>query len=501
MYFELNGYVKTNKTLKEVKSGIAKIVEASNKQFSKLGENFGKITEWKIEDDKIIVKITSGGSPRPHECLIRFKKNLAEELGEKHKIGVREIFAGKYVVEFETDKKAVKQIKLPFVSECKLKDNKCTLVFENLDEEMLQKNYIDRLIKLVNEKIRYQYYEGKEEYKEYVWNSKEKKMYFDKDPAEEMEKMGWIRRTSGKGQFVFGREYTALINVFKEIIIKHMYETLGFYETIFPKFEPWKIPTKSGHAATILPNAYFVFVPKDSAVEFWEDVSDHYKITGEIDKEGILRRVESVGIMSYAQCPPFWSLLEGRTIDEKTLPLKIYDWSGPTYRNESGGTHGLDRIEEFHRIETLWVGTKKQVTETWKQTIDAFKKIFDKVLDLELRSAKVSPWWMAHAGMKTEKGTEEVGTFDFDAYLPFKGDRDSEWLEIQNTSSIGDKYPKAFTVKGTKEELWSGCAGGSLERWAVAFLAQKGFDTKNWPEEIRKSFEQKIKNIKPLKFF
>jgi seryl-tRNA synthetase len=236
-------------------------------------------------------------------------------------------------------------------------------------------------------------------------------------------------------------------------------------------------------------------------VEFWEDVSDHYKITGEIDKEGILRRVESVGIMSYAQCPPFWSLLEGRTIDEKTLPLKIYDWSGPTYRNESGGTHGLDRVEEFHRIETLWVGTKKQVTETWKQTIDAFKKIFDKVLDLELRSAKVSPWWMAHAGMKTEKGTEEVGTFDFDAYLPFKGDRDSEWLEIQNTSSIGDKYPKAFTVKGTKEELWSGCAGGSLERWAVAFLAQKGFDTKNWPEEIRKSFEQKIKNIKPLKFF
>lgn len=502
MFFELDGYVKMSKSVNEVKDDIEKVVETSNNQFSKVVvKDYGRITEWKINKEKIIVKIVSGGSPRPHECLIRFKKNLVEALGKKHKIGAREIFAEKYTVEFETEKEALKPVTLPLVFSHKLEGNKCTLIFENLDENTLQKNYVDRLIKLVNDKIKFQYYEGKEEFKEYVWESGEKKFYYDKDPSDEMEKLNWVKRTTGKGQFVFGREYTALHNTFRELIAKHIYENLGFNEMIFPKFEPWEVPMKSGHIANTLPNFYFVFVPKRSTVEFWEEVSDNFKVTGNIDKEGVIKRCDSVGILSYAQCPPFWPYLEGKIIDEKTLPLKIYDWSGPTYRNESGGTHGIDRLEEFHRIETLWVGTKQQVVEVWNKLRETFSNFFDDVLDLEFKVARVSPWWMAHAGMKTEKGTPETGTFDFEAYLPYRGDRKTEWLEIQNTSSNGNKYPKAFTVKGRKQELWSGCAGGSLERWIVAFLAQKGFDTKKWPKEVRESFHKKIKEIKPLKYY
>ena len=64
--------------------------------------------------------------------------------------------------------------------------------------------------------------------------------------------------------------------------------------------------------------------------------------------------------------------------------------------------------------------------------------------------------------------------------------RIGEWLEFQNVSINGDKYPKGFNVKlQSGEELWSGCSGVGLERWAAVFLAQKGLDPANWPEEFR----------------
>jgi seryl-tRNA synthetase len=113
--------------------------------------------------------------------------------------------------------------------------------------------------------------------------------------------------------------------------------------------------------------------------------------------------------------------------------------------------------------------------------------VFDKVLDIEFRKCNVTPWWMAQEGEKKAAETQGVGTVDFEGYLPFRGKRStSEWLEFQNVSVIGDKYPKAFGVKAQRGELWSGCGGGSLQRWACAFLAQKGLDAANWPEEVRR---------------
>jgi seryl-tRNA synthetase len=347
-----------------------------------------------------------------------------------------------------------------------------------------------------------QNYEGKDEFKEYVWEGKQRKTTYMGDPAVELEKKGWIKRTDAKGQYIYGREFTALLNVFKELYIEKVFEPLNFYEMIFPKYEPWSVPIKSGHAKNIYPNAYFIFTPIKSSPEEWQDVMDLYQITGEIPEHLIKEKTTSSGIMSYAQCPPFWPFLRNRLIGKESLPLRVYDWSGPTYRNEAGGTHGLDRVEEFHRIETLFVGTKEQVVQTWQELKKTLIKFYDEILDMEIKVANVTPWWMAHAGVKTASEQADIGTFDFDAYLPYRGDRSKEWLEIQNDSSNGEKYPIAFNVKEkSREYLWSGCAGASFERVLVAFLAQKGLEPSNWPKEVKLRFEKKIKNIPELIFY
>jgi len=464
----------------------------------------GSVFDYKVSASSSGIKLSmsSASMSSCNNVLLPFEKQGAANLGKKLKVGIKEVKVLNYSVDFEVEAEPKKKISVPFIKELSFKNKKGTLAYENIPLQFIKDNFVERTIKLIKDKIRMANYEGKDEYRETIWGGKERPVVYRGDPAEDLEKINWIRRTPAKGQFVYGREFTALMTIFKELLVENVYSPLGFSEMVFPKFEPWEVPKKSGHAKNIYPNAYFVCTPKNASPEFWEEVMDKFAITGEVQTDMVMDKSTSVGIMSYAQCPPFWTYLEGKIIDESTMPLLTFDWSGPTYRNESGGTHGLDRVEEFHRIETLFVGTKEQVVDTWQKLKTQFTKFFDSVLDIEVRVCKVTPWWMAHAGIKDKSENVDVGTYDFDAYLPYRGDRSKEWLEIQNDSSNGDKYPVAFNVRSQKYEYyWSGCAGASLQRLIVAFLAQKGLEPKGWPADIRKRFESRMKSIKALKYF
>lgn len=482
-------------------------VEKANGELFRKGVPMGKegarITSFSSKDSRILLSIEGTTYLRPHAALLRFRNYIAEELGKKHKVGIKGVSLDSYVISgIELEKAPLKEVTMPFAKRVWFEGRKANIeLAQDIPPDFMEKGGIDRMVSLVQEKVADQHYAGKAEFREELFTSAKKKIAYKNDPAADLEKLGWIRRTAGKGQWVLGREVASLINVFKDILVEQVYEPLGYKEMYFPKFEQWSVPAKSGHAKSVYPDAYFVMVPEKSSPEFWEPVKDYFKLTGDVDTKAIMERVVPAGILSYAQCPPFWAYLEDRTIDPASLPLKVFDWSGPTFRNEAGGTQGLARLEEFHRVETLWVGTEEQVIETRKQLVEKLKGVFDKALDLEFSAVRVTPWWMAHEGHAAEGTKGEISTIDFEAWLPYRGLREkSEWLEIQNVSVNGDKYPKAFRVRAAKGELWSGCGGGSFERWLAAFLGQKGVDPKDWPADIRERFREKAKGITELKF-
>ena len=497
MLFELEAVLEFSGSIDGRRKEIGEVISSTEKELFRRGAPKGKeeeasrIEEWKIEGDKLKIKISSGRYVRAPDALLRLRNQL-NLLGAKIKAGIRKIEIRRLEVKgVELGREPKEPVKIAFyVDKIEVKCDKADIKFSpSIPIDVIEGGGVDKIIELVREKAERQEYEGKGEIKKLLWESSRKKTFFDKDPSAELEEINWIRRTHAKGQFVYGRNFTSIANAMKEIMIEHIYTPLGFMEMMFPKFEPWDVPKKSGHAKSIYPDAYYVMVPKVSSPKEWEETMDYFRITGEIHKESIMKKVDSVGILSYAQCPPFWQFLEGKVAREESLPLRVYDWSGPTYRNEAGGTQGIARVEEFHRAETLFIGLPEQVKETAKLVEEKLTYVLDKVLDVEVKKYTVVPWWMAQEGEKrlSDKALEGVGTVDFEAYLPYRGEREKgEWLEIQNISIIGDKYPKAFSVKASRGELWSGCAGGSFERWICAFLAQKGFDRKNWPEEMRK---------------
>ena len=286
-------------------------------------------------------------------------------------------------------------------------------------------------------------------------------------------------------------------------MVENLYKPLGFKNMIFPKVVPWDVWKKSGHLSGIYQGGfepYFVCTPKTADSEYWEDIADYYRITLDIQPEKIMEKLRPpIGGLSFAQCPPFYSYLQGKTVSDDSFPLFIYDWSGPTYRYESGAAYGFERVDELHRIETIYIGFPDQIKKIAQELRLKFRHIIGDILDLEFREAWVTPWWSAQEGSATDEDSsvtledfDQIGTIDFEIYLPYKGKRkESEWLETQNISILGDKYTKAFTVKSQSgKELWSGCGGGSFERYISAFVAQKGTDPKNWPEKIMKYIDK-----------
>lgn len=444
------------------------------------------VEEFNLKGKKLSVVISSGNFVRPHDAVFRLKNFFQMQLGQKHHLGVSKIVGRRYDIVFTTDGAPTSKVRIPYVDDIRFKDNICSLTFSNLSEDFLKKNYVDRIVNLIKEKVKEQAYGSREEHHKVVYESKATKPSYNGDPSKELINRKWIKRTPHRNQFILGPQVTELCEALKRAVADTVYKPLGFVQMIFPKLVDWATWKKSGHAKALYSggfNPYFYATPKSTDPKDWEEITDIIKITGEIPLDKILEQIEPPkGGLAFAQCPPFWTYLEGETVSDSSLPLKVFDWSGPTYRYESGGAHGFERVDELHRIETLWVGTPEQTAKITKDVGQALRHLFEKVLELEMREAWVTPWFMEQKGLYDVDDEMVVGTIDFEALLPYNG----KWLEVQNCSNNGDSYPKAFNVKAQKSGLSSGCAGGSFERYLSAFLAQKGFDDADWPSAFKK---------------
>ena len=456
-----------------------------------------KIVQWMLAGDKIDLTIESDRFVRAHDALLRLRRPLAELLGKQYKIGVRGLEISRFEIEVPSGRAIVH--KIPYVRNIHFENGLLLLELDvgpngSLGQSELENRIPDRIISLLEEKL--QTYGGKAEHWELLWESREREPKFKRDPTEEMLKAGWIKHGASRGQWIYGPEATHVFRTFEQIVLEEIIKPLGYSEMIFPKLDTWDVWKKSGHAQGVYPEIYFVCPPKTRDPAFWEEVMDYYKVTHEVPLELVKEKIDlPIGGMCYAQCPTFWGFLQGATLPSDELPIRVFDRSGTSHRYESGGIHGIERVDEFHRIEIVWLGTKEQALSEAEKLKACYKHIFEDILELRWRMAWVTPWFMAQEGKTGLSEMSGAGTVDYEAVLPYN----DNWIEFQNLSVNGEKYPKGFTVKAQSgEALWSGCSGVGLERWTSAFLSQKGLDPANWPEEFRRRFGEMPKGIRVL---
>ena len=503
MRFHLDGRLVLSGDITGAAADIPPFIQEANSTVLVKGAPAGKgaaVTDFLVQGDNLAVTIDSDEYVRAHDAMVRLAKLFGQRFGKKLSVGVRRIEAKKYDISFELEKEPLRPVKVPFVDGLGFDKNICTISFSGLEDKFLTEKYVDRIITLIQDKVRAQHYAGKAEHWELVWESPKRPPIFNGDPTPALEKEGWIRRGASRGQWIHGPEMTRLFRTFDRLVDRELMEPQGFQEMIFPKLEPFSVWERSGHAKGIYPEVYYVCPPKSRDPAFWEDIIDHYKVTGEVPLEKIREKIDvPIGGMTYAQCPALWTFFQGRTISNDRVPIKVFDRSGTSHRYESGGLHGIERVDEFHRTELVWLGTREQVGKTATDIMAAYKRIFEEFLELEWRQARVTPWFMAQEGMVGTDENTDIGTTDYEGRLPYRLGSADEWLEFQNVSNNGMKYPKGFTVKlQSGEPLWSGCSGIGLERWTAVFVAQKGPDPAKWPAKVRQLYGETPRGIRFL---
>lgn len=459
-----------------------------------------KIVDWKLQGNEISLIIDSDRYVRAHDAMLRLRNPLSTLLGKKYRVGIRGLDIKRFEIEVESD--STIEHKIPYVREIEHQNDVLRLILDvgdgdyQIGESELKVNVPDRIVSLLDDKLQKGEYGGKAEHWEMLWESSKREPKFDKDPTEAMVNHGWIKHGASRGQWIYGPQGAHFFKTLEKIVLEKIIKPLGYQEMIFPKLVTWDVWKKSGHAQGVYPEIYYVCPPKTRDPKFWEEVMDYYKITREVPTKLIKDKIDDpIGGMCYAQCPPSWVFFQGRTLPNDDLPIKIFDRSGTSHRYESGGIHGIERVDEFHRIEIVWMGTQEQVVEEADKLKECYKDIFENILELQWRMAWVTPWFMAQEGKAGLSDLKEAGTIDYEALLPYNGD----WIEFQNLSNNGYKYPKGFNVKAQSgDQLWSGCSGVGLERWASAFLAQKGLDMENWPEAFKERFGEMPKGIRFL---
>lgn len=112
-----------------------------------------KIDIKNLEQNSLILNISSEGIFRPHNALLQLKNVLSKELGKKHQLGIREIKIKGYSIDFELEKQPLKVFSIPF-ADLEVNGKKIKILLKNVDEEFLQGNYIDRMINLVKKRLK-----------------------------------------------------------------------------------------------------------------------------------------------------------------------------------------------------------------------------------------------------------------------------------------------------------------------------------------------------------
>lgn len=453
-----------------------------------------------VATDKIDIKISSGRYVRPHDAIMRINRYLSSRLGREQKVGIRRIEVESYEIWYELEKKPLKEIALPFVEKLKIDGRQAHLTLKDIDQQALEGKYVDRLLKRLDEKISQQYIQGKAEYVKTIESSEKRldRYRIIKDPTPKLAKSNWVRH-AGVGVWTILPPYAALMRAIEELVMEKVAGSLGFSEVFLPKIINMDIQRKKGQLSGIPNEIWWVCPPKSRDPREWEEYSDYVKITGKNAPERLFKNLsEPVFSLSYAQCEPFYDIWEGKVINGDKLPVKFVDRNGPTWRYESGGLKGLERVTEFKRIEFLWMSSPEEAVKIRDTVKDEALHIIDEIFDLEWKLDATTAVYLEHAGEKeTTEDRDYARTYDITIALPFEtASRKEKELEIASFHVHEDFYAKNFHWKEKNDmPLWSGCTGISPTRWAYVFILRYGLNFDDWPKEIRKYIGKKLPDL------
>ncbi len=270
---------------------------------------------------------------------------------------------------------------------------------------------------------------------------------------------GWIKEFN-QGQWVYTTEITKIFKAFQKLYREEVANKLGFKEWILPRLLPVKAIEAFG-GIQYAPETLFEVKPFDK----------------KDNRSYLLDPVQSASL---------YYVLSKELIDDKILPLKIFETMGGfQWRDEKQSELDIMRTTEYLKLELVYIGSPDDVVKTRLALKKRYIEIFNE-LELQWRIVVGAPCHLAPqtcARYEKAKSIEYLPLYDYEFFIPFK----NSWLEVAGTCIEEDENIDSFGIKSVNDQsLWSGCSGVGLNRLVYAFVSQKGFDFTKYPSFFRK---------------
>ena len=240
--------------------------DALNRTMGQRGE--GSLSQWTLEGTTLTLTLETTGA-RPHQTLLALARRLSEELGRRERVGVRSFRARRYRVTFSVATPPAHPVALPLPHHLSFEGDRATLELTDLGEDALRDNWMDRAIALVQEKVRRQSYEGKEQYWALLSQSPARTHPFDRDPTEEMLRRNWVRNGPTKGKWFLGPIAALVLRTMDRIAREEVLGPLGFVEVVQPHHDSFDILLKTGHLEGLPGEFYYVAEPRTRDPAEW----------------------------------------------------------------------------------------------------------------------------------------------------------------------------------------------------------------------------------------
>ena len=163
------------------------------------------------------------------------------------------------------------------------------------------------------------------------------------------------------------------------------------------------------------------------------------------------------------------------------------------FRNEGRFNFSqFGRMKDYHVREMVFIGDEEFVNLSRSKMIQRINE-YIKSINMNAKMQVASDPFVLPK-MQTFKKIQKMEKSKYELLLAYN---DEKYMSVASFNLHGSAftYPFSITVKG--KETVTGCIGFGLERFVLCFLSQYGENVENWPEIIKKSYNNytmKIEN-------
>ena len=297
------------------------------------------------------------------------------------------------------------------------------------------------------------------------------------DPHIELAARGEISQET-QGVFALGPLVSRLINYFERRFV----ELADSFEAA-----PYRFPTLIP-ARYLERVKYFQAFPHSLtfATHLREDLDaiDHFAQNAACQHDGALNMpLDTFSpiqmLLSPAVCYHLYFALADQSLPQGKVVVTAV---GNCFRYESINLSSLERLWNFTMREVIFIGEKEFVLENREIARQRMSSVFEEIgLAYRVESAN-DPFFIGEFRKQAAFQSAFQLKFEVRARLPFK----------DSTLAVGSyNYHQDFFGRHLNMTLpdgspaHTGCVAFGLERMAYAFLAQYGFDSRDWPAAVR----------------